>query len=155
MSDVKWLAEHEEVAWRRILEFHSRLLARLDCELSEKNGLTMDEYEVLVILSEANGEQVRMAQIAEAALISRSGATRRVDHMASAGLVEKSICLEDRRGVTVKLTPLGWERIRDAAPAHLASVRKYVFDNIAPEELAKFSAHLATFIERLEEAESK
>ena len=76
-----WLAAVEERAWRRLLKLDSLLMMRLDAELMAAHGLSLAEYEVLVHLSEAEEGALRMSALADLALVSRSGLTRRVDHM--------------------------------------------------------------------------
>lgn len=112
-------------AWRSFLEAHARVIARLEQELARERELPLSWYDVLVQLSEAEGGRLRMSDLADAVLISRSGLTRLVDRMARAGLVERMPCPEDRRGTHVTLTEAGRARLEDAAPVHLRGIEQH------------------------------
>lgn len=126
----------EDAAWRGFLEFGARLLARLDSELLSGAGLSLADYEVLVHLSEAPGGALRMSELAEATVISRSGLTRRVDALVGRGLLCRRGCPSDHRGTYAVLTDSGRALLTVAAPVHLAGVRAHVFDLLSPEEVA-------------------
>jgi DNA-binding MarR family transcriptional regulator len=128
---VRWLTESEQMVWRSLLCAEARLNERLDQELRAAHGLSMAEYGVLVHLSEGPADGVRMSDLAERLLLSRSGLTRRVDSMARAGLVTRSSCPADGRGLMAQLTPAGRRRLEEAAPTHVAGVRRYLIDALA------------------------
>ncbi len=123
-------------AWRAFLEAHARVIALLEADLQAERGISLAFYDVLVQLEEAEGHRLRMTDLARRVVISKSGLTRLVDRMVSAGLVQRSPDDQDRRGRWVELTPAGWERLRDAAPRHLRGVRRYFTGELAPEEAA-------------------
>jgi DNA-binding MarR family transcriptional regulator len=125
---TRWLDDHEQEVWRRLLAVESRLHEQLDRELMDAHCLSAGDYGVLVHLSEASGGELRMSDLAERLLLSRSGLTRRIDGLVKAGLVTRRSCPSDRRGALAQLTPAGWERLRQAAPTHVAGVRKYLID---------------------------
>ncbi|HMS59784.1 MAG TPA: MarR family transcriptional regulator, partial [Tepidiformaceae bacterium] len=106
-------------AWRGFLTAHARVMALLEEELERERDLPLSWYDVLVQLEEARGSRLRMTELAAAVLLSKSGLTRLVDRMCTAGLVNRSADAEDRRGRWVQLTPAGRKRLQDAAPAHL------------------------------------
>lgn len=112
-------------AWRTFLEAHARVIARLEAELAGERALPLTWYDVLVQLSEAEAGRLRMSDLAEAVLISRSGLTRLVDRMARAGLVERLPCPDDRRGTHVVLTAAGRARLDDASPVHLRGIERH------------------------------
>lgn len=125
-------------AWRTFLFAQARLLDALERELVEATGLSLSWYDVLVQLHEA-GESVRMGDLAESLLISASAATRLVDRMEKQGLVERVPCPTDRRVTFVALTDSGLERLRDAAPTHMAGVERHFtqfFTRAKADELA-------------------
>lgn len=132
---VPWLNDVEMRAWRGMLSAHSQLYAVLDEELMRAHGITFAEYEVLVHTSEGPGGSVRMSTLAEAALVSRSGLTRRVQHLVAVGLLERRKCREDKRGTFAVLTPLGWEKVRAAAGTHLRGVREHMISKLSRSEL--------------------
>jgi len=109
-------------AWRSFLEAHRRVIEQLSRQLREEEGLALTWYDVLVHLSEAEGHELRMQDLAEAILLSRSGLTRLVDKMESAGLIERDVCETDGRGTLARMTPAGMARLQQAAPSHIAGV---------------------------------
>ena len=151
-SEQLWLLPHEQLAWRSFIKLDSLLMSRLDVELVERHGLSLAEYEVLAHLSEAEGRALRMSALADLALVSRSGLTRRLEHLVARGLVIKEICPSDRRGMIARLTKLGQTRLEDAAPTHVAGVRRYLISAFSVGELQQFTALLQAPISELEEA---
>jgi DNA-binding MarR family transcriptional regulator len=123
-----WLTDYEQGLWRRLLAAECRLRERLDHELQQSHGLTLGDYDVLVHLSEAEGGSLRMSELAERLLLSRSGLTRRVDGLVRAGWVERKACPDDGRGSLAVLTRTGLELLRRAAPTHVAGVRRCLID---------------------------
>jgi DNA-binding MarR family transcriptional regulator len=128
---VAWLSRSEQLVWRQLLSVECRLRERLDHDLRAGPGLTLGEYEVLVHLSETNGAALRMSELADRLLLSRSGLTRRVDGLVRAGLVSRRPCDDDGRGALAALTPAGREVLELAAPVHVAGVRRYLLDPVA------------------------
>jgi DNA-binding MarR family transcriptional regulator len=112
------------------LSVDCRLRERLDRELRAGTALTLGEYEVLVHLSEAPGRALRMSELADRLLLSRSGLTRRVDGLVRAGLVARQPCDDDGRGALAALTSPGWDRLEQAAPVHVAGIRRYLLDPV-------------------------
>src|SRR5512134_3413797 len=92
-------------AWRTFLVAHARVTDVLASELEAEGGLPLTWYDVLVQLSEAPDNRLRMQELARAVLLSKSGLTRLVDRMTSGGLVTREPCLDDRRGTFVCLSP--------------------------------------------------
>lgn len=112
-------------AWRAFLGAHARLTERLDAERVREGGLPLGWYDVLVQLAEAPANSLRMHELANAVLLSRSGLSRLVDRICAAGLVERRPAPDDRRGTIVGMTPAGRAAFRRAAPAHLRSVQRH------------------------------
>lgn len=144
---VEWLTADEQTVWRRLLAVETRLQERLDQELREAHQLGLAEYGVLVHLSEAPPGGMRMSDLAERLLLSRSGLTRRIDTMVRAGLVERRSCPADGRGSMALLTRAGTARLADAAPTHVAGVRRYLI-----EALSGDLSGLSSGLERVEGA---
>lgn len=138
--DTKWLSTQEQEFWRGYLASYRKLISALDLDLQNRAQLTFAEYEVLVHLSEAEGNRLRMSQLAEAVLVSRSGLTRRVDQMVSTGLVSKGECPEDRRGIFAGITPQGLSALEKAAPIHVEGVRRYLIQGLGEREIKRLSA---------------
>jgi len=130
VSERTWLDADEQVAWRGILAGSVRLVDQLDRDLRTAHGLSLADYEILVHLSEAPDGRLRMAELAEAALLSRSRLTHRVDRLVAADLVRREPCPTDKRGWFAVLTPAGRGRLVAAAPTHVAGVREYLVDRV-------------------------
>jgi DNA-binding MarR family transcriptional regulator len=123
-----WLTDAEQQVWRRLLAVECRLRERLDQDLRTSHGLSLNDYEVLVHLSETPEGALRMSELADRLLISRSGLTRRVDGLVRDGWVLRRACPKDGRGSLAELTPAGLDLLREAAPTHVAGVRRYLID---------------------------
>jgi DNA-binding MarR family transcriptional regulator len=142
VEDGSWLDDQQQRAWRTLINVHGRLLSQLDAELEGAHDLSLPDYEVLVHLSEAPGVSLRMAELAERLLLSPSGLTRRLDGLVREGLVERRACPSDRRGTLAVLTSAGLERLKEAAPTHVAGVRRYVIDPLSRDQLIEFTRSL-------------
>ena len=121
-------------AWRNFIDSVSTLTAALELDLAPF-GLTMGDYEVLVRLSEAESEQLRMCDLAVALQLSPSGLTRRLDGLVSTGLVERIASPADRRVMFAALTSAGRAKLDEAAPDHVASVRKRFFKGLSRDQV--------------------
>jgi len=129
---TNWLNEAEQASWRNyILTAHDLAMA-LEGDIAA-HGLTMGDYEVLVWLSEAEDNRMRMCDLAQALQLSPSGLTRRLDGMVKNGWVERASCTGDRRVMYAHLTTAGRSKMEAAAPSHVASVRRHVLDPLGPE----------------------
>jgi DNA-binding MarR family transcriptional regulator len=128
----------------------SRLLnEKLTRQLAERDALSMAEYEILVQLSELPERRLRMAELAERAVNSRSRLTHTVGRMVERGLVRRASCPEDGRGVVCTLTDAGLAAIVDAAPGHVEAVQQMVFDPLGADEVERFGAALEKIREAL------
>jgi DNA-binding MarR family transcriptional regulator len=141
-AEVRWLTEPEMRAWRGLVHSTTGLLAVLDNELQAEHGLSLGDYEVLVHLSEAPDQAIRMSELALTLHLSPSGITRRIDGLVKSGLVERRRCPSDRRGSNAVLTPLGVKTLGAAAPTHLRGVREYFVDRLSERQLAQLAAAL-------------
>jgi DNA-binding MarR family transcriptional regulator len=150
MEPVRWLTAEEQQAWRAFVRGSSLLLERLDAELAEAHGLTLADYEILVWLSEAPRGGLRMAQLADRALVSRSRLTYRVDRLVAEGLVERRPCASDRRGSLAVLTPTGRRRLERAAPTHVDGVVSHLLDRCSARDMAAIGRAFAAVAEALE-----
>lgn len=134
------LTGNEMDAWRSFLRAHARLVRVLEAELVAKHPLSLGGYDVLVQLAEAPGHRLRMAELADAVLLSRSGVTRLVDRLETAGMVTRERFESDGRGVVAVLTTKGVDTLREAARTHLAGVMHHFVEHLDPEELNAFGA---------------
>lgn len=126
-----WLSESEQHSWRNFIMTVHDLMAALETDLAP-HALTMGDYEVLVWLSEAEQNRMRMCDLAGALQLSPSGLTRRLDGMVKNGWVERASCESDRRVMWAHLTPAGLAKMKSVAPDHVASVRRLVLDPLGP-----------------------
>src|SRR6188474_1281131 len=116
--------------WRRFLEAHARLERLLDEELRAEHDLSLAEYDALLQLAEAPGRRLRMHQLADRVLLSRSGVTRLIDRLILDGSVERDLCLSDARGAEAVLTEAGLRRLRTASPTHLRGIEDHFVEAI-------------------------
>ncbi len=122
-------------AWRGLLRAHALVVKRLDAELEAVHGLPLTSYEVLLHLSAAEDSRMRMCDLAEGIMLSRSGLTRLVDRLERDGLVERVSCSDDARGAFARLTEAGEAKLREAAPTHLNGIRRHFLAHVTPEQL--------------------
>lgn len=123
------------VAWRSFLRAHATITRALESELVAEQDLSLAAYDVLVQLAEAPDRRLRMTELADAVLLSRSGVTRLVDRMERAGLVERSRVTGDGRGVAAELTEAGFQRLRVASRTHLAGVLRHFVAHLDSDDL--------------------
>jgi len=144
--DAKWLSPRELKAWRSYIVASRRLWDAMETDLSP-HELSMSDYEILVHLSEAPGRQIRMSELAESAIISKSRLSHRMKVMEKAGWVRREVCKVDKRGQFAIMTDKGWKAIVKAAPDHLVSIRSRFIDHLT----AKDQEDLARIFERVSE----
>jgi DNA-binding MarR family transcriptional regulator len=143
-SDVQWLTAQEQRVWRRWLTLNARLSATLHRELQDDAGLSMPDYEVLVHLTDSPEGRMRVTDLARLLQWERSRVSHHVTRMERRRLVQRVECAEDGRGAFVVITPDGRAAIEQAAPGHVNTVRRLVFDALSPEEVDA----LATIVEK-------
>ena len=130
------LTDDEQRAWRTFIESSWALHTHLEDDLRARTGLSMNDYHVLVVLSEAPGRRLRMGELAGRLVFSPSRITYQINSMVKRGLVRKQPCPEDGRGQEAVLTDAGFAALENAAPLHLITVRDRFIDRLDPDELA-------------------
>jgi len=135
MGEPRWLDTEEMRAWRGYLGLVRLLDDRLNRDLQEQSGLTSADYEILVRLSEAPERRLRMTELAQGAMISKSRLSHQMTRMESRGLACREGCPTDRRGAFAVLTARGFDALVSAAPGHVASVRRHLFDPLSREQV--------------------
>jgi DNA-binding MarR family transcriptional regulator len=143
------LREHLEL-WERLIRAHTGIVRHLEEEMEAAQGLSLRWYEVLLHLSRAPDGAMRMQDLAELALQSKSGLTRVVDRMEEAGLVARQVCPSDRRGILAVVTPDGRRRFRRAAALHVRGIERHFGRHLAGAE----PAALRSLVDRLLEAQA-
>jgi DNA-binding MarR family transcriptional regulator len=130
------LSAEELGAWRGLLRVHAALCKQLDAELEGAHGLPLSSYEVLIFLQSAPGSKLRMADLADRVVLSRSGMTRLVDRLERDGLLVREQCSADARGCFAVLTPRGAEFLDEARPTHLRGIREKFLRHFSERELS-------------------
>jgi len=128
-------------AWRGLLRVHAALVRELDAELDEAHDLPLSSYDVLIYLQAAPDKRLRMAELADSVLLSRSGVTRLVDRLEREGLIVRDNCASDGRGLYAVLTDEGEEMLGKARPTHLAGVRERFLKHFSEEELEQLASY--------------
>jgi DNA-binding MarR family transcriptional regulator len=111
--------------WRAFLQAHARVVRRLDEELRAEHDLTVGEYDALLTIAQAPERRIRMRQLADEVILSKSGVTRLIDRLVDDGLVERSACLVDARGAEAVITDRGLARLRAASDTHLRGIHEH------------------------------
>ena len=132
-GEPNWLTPTEMAAWRRYIVASRRLIEALDADLNQ-HDLSMADYEILAQLSDAPDRRMRMAELAEIAMLSRSRLSHRMKVMEDAGWVRREACPDDKRGFFAVMTPKGWKAIVAAAPDHVESVRARFVDKLSKSD---------------------
>jgi DNA-binding MarR family transcriptional regulator len=117
-------------AWVAFLRAYAAVTRRLEAELHAERDLGLAEYDALVQLALADGRRLRMSELAERVVLSRSGVSRLVDRLEAAGLVVRAACTDDARVAWATLTEAGYARLRDASPVHLRGVETHFLAQI-------------------------
>ncbi|WP_143590104.1 MarR family winged helix-turn-helix transcriptional regulator [Thermoactinospora rubra] len=135
MTQTRWLDDDEMAAWRTFLTVSHLLDRHIEEHLKAAAGLTHAQYEILVRLSETPGRSMRMTELARGVIASKSALTYQITQLERSGLVERTACPSDERGVVAVLTDEGMRCLERIAPGHLEVVRRFLIDNLTREEL--------------------
>ncbi len=133
-APARRLSEREVAVWGGFLRTHSKLIRTLDAELVDEHGLPLSSYEVLLYLANGPEEGMRMSELAESVLLSRSGLTRLADRLEKAGLIVRRECESDQRGLLAVITDEGRQTVEEARRTHLAGVRERFLSRISDAE---------------------
>ena len=145
MSPSPGLTSAESTAWRGFLRAHATVVRSLEGDLQAEHELPLASYDVLVQLSEAPDRRLRMTELADRVLLSRSGLTRLADRLEREGLLTREPCPSDARGTLAVLTDAGLERLRKAWPTHLRGVQ-HVLSRLAPEEVEQLAVLMGKLV---------
>ncbi len=132
---TRWLNDTEMRGWRSLIENYGHLIAAFEADLAP-HGLSLGDYEVLVLLSETPEHQLRMYDLSDRLGLSPSGLTRRLDGLVRAGFVQRETSRSDRRVMIATITAAGFEALVSAVPAHVASVRRHLIDRLTAEQVS-------------------
>jgi DNA-binding MarR family transcriptional regulator len=134
-TQPRWLDAREQASWRAYLDMTAKLNARLNREMQDASGISIADFSVLVQLSEHVDSRMRVLELARALGWEKSRLSHQLTRMQQRGLIERSYCSEDRRGAFVVLTEKGRATVVAAAPLHVESVRRYVFDELSADQV--------------------
>lgn len=146
-----WLSDTEQGVWRAFLEVNQRLYDQLDRELTRDVGQPLAYYQILAMLSEAPARTLRMSELADKTWSSRSRLSHAVDRLEEKGWVMRHSCDSDKRGAYATLTDAGFEVLSAAAPSHVTSVRRHVFENLSDAQVDELGAALRAIATHLAE----
>lgn len=136
--------------WRAFLLAHARVSRRLDEELRAEHDLTIGEYDALLTIAQAPARRIRMRQLADEVILSKSGVTRLIDRLVDDGLVERSACVADARGAEAVLTDRGLARLRAASRTHLRGVDEHFLSILDDDDLDAIERTMATVARQAE-----
>ncbi|WP_190818197.1 MarR family winged helix-turn-helix transcriptional regulator [Saccharopolyspora pogona] len=135
MTEPRWLDADEMAAWNAFVEASNLIARRVEQQLREQAGLSHPQYEILVRLAAEPGGELRMTELAQRVVTSKSGLTYQVTQLEKAGLVRRRTCDTDDRGVVAGLTGVGREKLRATAPGHVELVRANLIDVLDRDQL--------------------
>jgi DNA-binding MarR family transcriptional regulator len=138
LADARPLSSHDPrlQPWRAFLTAHARITRRLDEELRAEHDISLAEYDALLTIADAPERTIRMRQLADRVLLSKSGVTRLIDRLVLDGLVERRACASDARGAEAVLTTAGLDRLRRASRTHLRGIDEHFLAAVGPDDLA-------------------
>lgn len=145
-----WLDATEQQAWRQLAAVILKLPSELEAQLQRDAGMSHFEYWVLALLSEADDRTLRMSQLAGQANASLSRLSHVVSRLEKRGCVTRRSCPDDARATLAMLTDAGFEHLSGAAPAHVATVRRLVFDGLDPDEIEELTRRCAAILDRID-----
>jgi DNA-binding MarR family transcriptional regulator len=151
-SEPRWLDVDEQKAWRAWLYSAQLLMDRLDRELTHATGISHAYYEILVALSETPARMMRMSELADRCLSSRSRLSHAVSRLQERGWVRRQTCEDDGRGQLAVLTDEGFAALEAAAPVHVEGVRQHLFDQLSPQQVAAMRDVGETLLRHLDPA---
>jgi len=150
--ETRWLDPEDQKAWRAWLYSSSLLQDRLDRELTHETGISHAYYEILVALSETPLRAMRMSELADRCLSSRSRLSHAVSRLEERGWVRRQVCAEDGRGQLAVLTDEGFAALEAAAPVHVRGVRTHLFDQLSPQQVENLRDIGETLLRHLDPA---
>ncbi|TQS43658.1 MarR family winged helix-turn-helix transcriptional regulator [Cryptosporangium phraense] len=150
MTDTRWLDADEQRAWRRYLRMQSELTAHLARQLQTESELSLADFEVLVNLTDVPEGRLRVTELAKALQWEKSRLSHHFARMEKRGLVVREDCPSDARGAFVVLTPAGRSAIEAAAPGHVETVRRLMFDGLTHEQVEALTTIADVVLARIE-----
>lgn len=148
--EPRWLDDAEQRAWRQLAAVILKLPSELEGQLQRDAGMSHFEYWVIALLSEAPERTLRLSQLAAQANASLSRLSHVISRLEKRGWVTRRPCPDDARATLAVLTEAGWDEVVAAAPGHVATVRRFVFDGLEPDEVDDLARLCGAILERLD-----
>lgn len=148
-AEPRWLDDDEQVAWRRLNRVITVLPYALDVQLQRDEGISLFEYVVLAMLSEAEGQSLQMKHLAAMSNGSLSRLSHVVSRLEKAGWVRRAPVEDDGRSTRAILTAEGLAKVVSAAPSHVENVRHLVFDGLRPDQVAGMHEIMGVILDRI------
>ena len=155
MAKTRWLTASEQRAWRAYLEATTLLFDALDRQLQRDSTMPHAYYEILARLSEAPGRSMRMSELADATRSSRSRLSHAVARLEERGWLQRVECPTDKRGQIAVLTDVGFAALEEAAPGHVAAVRRHLIDRLTRQQVAQLERIGSVVVAGLESPECR
>lgn len=149
MTVSAWLDDEQQATWRAWLDVNAQLYARMSRELQAGSGLSLQDYDVLVALTDVPDGSVRMRDLGVKLQWEKSRLSKHLTRMEARGLVARRECHDDRRGAFIELTEEGLQAIRAAAPGHVALVKDVLFDGLSADQVRSLHQVCTTVLARL------
>ncbi len=149
------LTPDQQAAWRAFLSVASQALDQIDQALQKQSDMTLTDYEILLTLADAEERRLRMSELADRVLVSRSRLTYRVDRLTEVGFVTREECEDDRRGLWAILTDKGGSALDEATPQHHVEIHRLLFTNLAEDDVVSFRSVLRSMSDRLDDARTR
>lgn len=147
--EVRWLDDTEDRAWRAVWTLMTWLPTRLDAQLRAEAGMSLAEYNALSQISEAPRRTLRLSELGQIANMTLSHLSRVITKMEQAGWVTRAPDPADGRATVAVLTPAGWDKVVATAPGHVAAVRRYVLDDLTPQQVTELGGAAGLIADRV------
>ncbi|WP_035699382.1 MarR family winged helix-turn-helix transcriptional regulator [Glycomyces tenuis] len=151
--ESRWLSPEVNAVWTQFLTVTHRLEQRIERRLQEHHGISHTQYEIMVRLADADGDHLRMSELAERIVTAKSAVTYQAKRLADMGLVETHKCDHDNRATWVTLTAAGRGRLEEAGPCILSLVREVFLDSLDCDQATALTKILGTLSANLDDAE--
>lgn len=149
MSDVRWLSPDQQQVWRSYIAMVRLINEALERQMHADSGMSMGDYVILMQLSEAPDRRMRMSELADSTVSSRSRLSHAVARLEAAGWIERSPCDDDGRGTWAHLTDVGFATLAAAAPGHATKVHDLLFAPLGDRRASELGSIIDTIIEAM------
>jgi DNA-binding MarR family transcriptional regulator len=142
-------------AWGYVLRLQSQVVARIEEDLKRRGEISLTWYDVLLTLEKAIGKRLRMSEIADRIVLSRSALTRSVDKLEAEGYLKREPCRHDERGAYAVLTKKGARALARARPVYWAGIRKYFAAGLTNADISSLESLLEKIVSHFQETSAQ